>query len=117
MPHDLKTLDQISNTFWDLIALAQTNRTSFRSALQGMSRDELYRFYWTYRFAAGVLKFEPYVNHFDPDLSDDGIEDVCLWVVGKGKEYYTGIINDPEHTPCDVEEPAPEISRSEVGGG
>jgi len=61
------------------------------------------RVYWTYEKTAAVLKDEPYVDHMSAELSEDGVDDVAMWVVAQGKEEYERIIADPRLTPRRVE--------------
>lgn len=97
-----KSLDYISEGFWELIALAHQDRDQFRARVKEMSREELSDFYWTYENAAAQLKGPPYVDYMSPDLSEDNIDDVAMSVVGQGEEYYAKILNNPELTPYDV---------------
>jgi hypothetical protein len=103
---DPTILDEIPDSFWKLIALAKRDEDAYRAKLEKMKQDELVRFYHTFESAAALLKWEPYVDHLDPKLSEDGVDDVARWVVEQGKEYYTRVVNDPEKLPSGPKTPA-----------
>ena len=97
--------------FWELIELGRRNPDQFRSRVKAMTREELIDFYWGYENAAAEVKDDPFVEHMLPDLSEDGIDDVALWLVGQGKERYENVLQNPALTPPDVpdDDDSPEI--------
>lgn len=101
-PHD------IPDHFWSVLAIAKQALDGYKDMLNTMTKEELYKFYWTYRYAMGVLKVAPYVNYLNPGLSGDGTEDVCMWIVAQGKDYYLSIIDEPKKMPFDVDDPDPD---------
>ena len=99
-------LDSIPNIFWDAIVLAQQDYERFRTLLKQMNRRELIRFYWNYREAAAQFKWELYTDvllSVMSELSEDTLDDICNWIVGKGKEYYTQIFYNPELMPNEID--------------
>jgi len=49
-----------------------------------MNRRALIRFFWNYEEAAVEFKDEPYLTYLftaNPALSDNGVDDVCNWIV------------------------------------
>jgi uncharacterized protein DUF4240 len=100
MNSDKPFLDESATDFWELVALSQQDREDFRARVKKMSREELSDFYWTYENAAAELKAEPYVDAMQPGLSESGIDDLAIWIVSQGKDYYEKVLNDPKQTPA-----------------
>jgi hypothetical protein len=106
MSEDASILDEIPDSFWELIDLARRDRAAYRAKLKEMDRDTLVRFYHTFESATMELKDEPYVDHMNPELSEDGVDDVANWVVEQGKEHYARVINNPASVPFELDDPA-----------
>ncbi|MEQ8998982.1 MAG: hypothetical protein RID53_20970 [Coleofasciculus sp. B1-GNL1-01] len=97
------TPENIPDGFWEAIALARNDYEQFVELLQKMNRGTLIRFCWNYEEAAAYFKAEPYLNYVDPALSEDGIDDLCKSIVGKGKDYYIQVVKNPKLMPSDID--------------
>lgn len=94
-----------TDEMWRAVEVARESHARFLGLLKKMSREELFRFYWGYRGAAGELRDAPYTDYMDQALSEDGIEEIAHWVVAQGKEAYDGVIANPEQLPQRAPEP------------
>lgn len=94
--------DSIPGEFWELIELARDDRDRYRARLRELDEGSLIRWYWTFDRLAGWLRDRPYTDHMDPRLSGDGIDDVAVWVVARGRETYFEVIDHPELVPAKV---------------
>ena len=91
--------EDVPADFWELIALARSDREQYRSRVKEMSREQLIDFYWAYENLAAEIKSEKHVRHMDPGFSEDSIDNLAFWVVAQGEEFYTDVLNNPERTP------------------
>jgi hypothetical protein len=98
--------DSIPDEFWRAIEEARQDRMKFREILQKMNRGNILRFYWTYAELAIRIRTKRFSQHADPDLSEDGMDELANWVVAQGRDYYRNIILHPEKIPA---------SKSDVG--
>ncbi|MGQ0773197.1 MAG: DUF4240 domain-containing protein [Pseudonocardiales bacterium] len=67
--------------------------------LATMPEEELVDFYWTYEQAAADLKDEDFRTYLDPELTEDGIDDLAQWIVAQGLNYYEKVMLDPSKIP------------------
>ena len=79
--------NEISEWFWDIILRAARSKLKLRSILEGLTREEIYKFQDEFLDARTELTDETFVIHIDPDESEDGTADIADWVVSQGKEY------------------------------
>jgi len=88
----------VSDQFWDVIQRANKDPDLFRSILDELSDDELYRFALEFMYTSDALQQEPYTDHIYPgkDVSEDAIADMSYWVVSQGKGFYLTVWNQPE---------------------
>ena len=93
---------RVSDWFWDIIAQAEGSRTKLIAILMQFDYDQLNRFEYEYSYAAGYLQNKRFVEHMD-GKSNDSVDDLTRWIVGKGKEFYMDVWNHPEHTPASEE--------------
>jgi len=91
--------NNIPDWFWEIIARAQNSRKKLKDILMMFDYDQLKRFHIEYQRAAGYLAEERFVEHMDGQ-SEDNVEVVTRYIVGRGKEYYMDVWNHPEHTPA-----------------
>lgn len=70
-----------------------------------MSRADLLSFIWTFEEIAAEFKYEPYTNYVSQSLSEDGIDDLAMWVVEQGKTYTYQIFDNPSQIPARVDHP------------
>ncbi|MDR0229956.1 MAG: DUF4240 domain-containing protein [Flavobacteriaceae bacterium] len=88
--------------FWNIIQQAQQNRAKLNTFLLSLNKEEIIRFQDIFLDFAIELQDEPYTGFMEE--SEDGIEDISHWVVSKGKDYYTHILQHPEDIPFNVED-------------
>lgn len=108
-PEPLFTADDLSPEFWNLIAIARRDRDHFHELVKDMERDEMVQFCRDYDRAASELYAECFLEHVDPDLSEDDIHDLSFWVVAQGKEHYSHVLDNPEAMPYQVDSDDPMI--------
>ena len=98
--------------FWALVTLANEDFDAFTKTLERMDRGALIAFAWKFEQLAGILYDDEYLQHlnFENELSEDYLEDLCGWIVGKGKVFYEDIINHPEKMPTELDDTEPGIS-------
>ncbi|OBY76288.1 ferredoxin [Paenibacillus sp. KS1] len=94
--------DIVSDWFWDIIMNADQNTDKLREILREMDQENIVKFQEQFLDAASVLQEEPFLDYMEE--SEDGIEDVSYLVVGRGKKYYTEILNNPEKIPSAAED-------------
>jgi hypothetical protein len=93
--------DNTSSWFWDIIAEVREDDDSLRKKLQTMSRDEIAGFYQEFIEASTELQYPPYTDNLQ-GKSEDAIADIAEYVVSKGKDYYSTILNCPDRIPSAV---------------
>lgn len=84
--------------FWTLVALADSDFDAFCARLEAMDGPGLTGFAWAFEEKAGVLWDVRY--HHDR-FSEDDLEDLCGWVVGRGRAFYEDIVAHPERMPTE----------------
>jgi hypothetical protein len=94
--------EPVSHEFWSLVDLARDDREAYRARLRQLDETELVRWYWTFDRLAGWLRDSPYVEHMDPGLMGDDVDDVAQWVVAQGRDAYFDVIDHPDHVPKEV---------------
>ena len=101
--------NEISEWFWDIILRAARSKLKLRSILEGLTREEIYKFQDEFLDARTELTDETFVIHIDPDESENGTADIADWVVSQGKEYFEEVLKDPRKIPYQVAMDNPEI--------
>ncbi len=104
--------ESIPDEFWEFIAVARQDYQRFRRLVKQMNRRELIHFCWYFDDAAAQFKGYPYSDiHYSAVLypSEDGLDDICNWIVGQGKEYYTQVFNHPELMPTEIGNSDPSV--------
>jgi hypothetical protein len=97
---ETKFPDSIPDDFWQIIEEAGQDRSKFRELLKTMNRGKINRLYWTYEELANRIRIEPYRQHADPDLSEDGMAALANWIVAQGRDYYRNILEHPKEIPA-----------------
>lgn len=87
--------------FWEVIAQAQKSPAKLHKLLLKRSEDEIYKFQGEFIQAAADLRDNPFIEFMEQ--SEDGVEDISLWVVSQGKEYYLNVVRNPESIPYSSE--------------
>ena len=103
---------EIPETFWQQIDLARESRERFREKVRQMDREALIDFCRAYDKAAAELYVEPFLDYIDPALSEDGIDELCRWVVAQGRAYYAKVLADPKAIPYRVDSNDPVLGFS-----
>jgi hypothetical protein len=96
-------LDPVSPWFWDIVERAARNKQKLREILMGMEREEIRRFQREFVEAAVELTDEPFLEHMDPDESEDGAQDISNYVVSQGRERYLHVLQNPSAIPKHVD--------------
>jgi hypothetical protein len=96
-------LAEIPDTFWELVDLGREDRERFRERVRQMDPEVMIDFCRTCDKASAELYGEPYLDLVDPALSEDGVNDLCEWVVMQGRAYYAKILADPASIPYRVD--------------
>ncbi len=89
----------VSPEFWELLEIACKDRTEFSLRMMKISREHLLQFIWTFGELAAEFKYEPYNKHFSPELSEDGIDDLAMWVIEQGRDYIYAVEKVPSIIP------------------
>jgi hypothetical protein len=93
------------NNFWNLVGEANRDLDQFRKILNSMDKNELKEFVWMFRDKIEDLgddaHMDAVLNGVD-NITEDALEDLLGWIVGKGKKYYLNIIKNPEETPSSI---------------
>jgi hypothetical protein len=93
--------DQVPDEFWDVIEACEQDPTRLREILDDANRGTLLRFGWNYEEAAAHLK----PLFFDSGLSEDGIHELCNWIVAQGRDFYRRAWDDPGVVPIPKDDP------------
>jgi hypothetical protein len=93
--------DNTSSWFWDIIAEVREDDDFLRKKLNPMSRDEIAEFYREFTEASTELQCPPYTDSLQ-GKSEDTIADIAEYVVSKGKDYYSAILDHPDRIPTAV---------------
>ena len=105
-------LDYAPRSFWEMVALARRDQEQFIETLGNMNREALIEFIWTFEEVAAEFKYEPYTDHVSSDLSEDGIDDVSIWVVEQGRDYAYEVYDVPSRMPKRVDHPIGFLSKA-----
>jgi hypothetical protein len=97
---------RLSDRFWDLIDLSRRDWEAFELALSALDQRERVQLVWTYEAAVSVLRTPEHDSHAAPDLVEDGLHELAIWIVAQGRATYMDILEHPEHMPSDAPEPA-----------
>ena len=97
MTEDMQLPDDV---FWKLITKANRSLEALTKALEGLSREELIGFAWKFEYLAGQLDDEKY---HAGQYSEDELEDLTSWIVGRGRKYYETVLHNPEKMPEEVD--------------
>lgn len=84
--------------FWALVALADSDFDAFSERLRAMDRASLIGFAWAFEEKAGLL-WDP--RYHRNRFSEDDLEDLSGWIVGRGRAFYEDILAHPERMPAD----------------
>lgn len=101
------------NEFWPLIDEANKDFKRFCLRLETMDKSELEAFVWRFEDLAEVFCDDDYLDCIvdsEESISDDALEDLCGWIVGRGKEIYAKAVEDPETMPTRIDDDAPGIA-------
>ena len=101
--------EYISSWFWNIIAQAGGSRDNLRAILMRLGRDKVYRFQEEFVRASVELTDDALLRYIVPGESEDGVTDICHWVVSQGKQYYESVWADPQSIPRHVEGRSSEI--------
>ena len=94
------------NRFWDLVSLASKDVKDFERSVQELSQEDMIAFVWKFDELAGEISDATYYSRF---ISEDHLEDLCAYVIGKGREFYQKVRCDPNFMPDDVDYSKPGI--------
>ena len=99
--------------FWSLIDVVNHDFDHFRDQLNTMDKNELKEFVWMFKDKAEEICEDDYLDYILEDIesiTEDALEDLSGWVVGKGKEYYFNILNNPTDMPSQISDETPGIN-------
>lgn len=83
----------ISNRFWNLMDECKPSLKKLECALEALDKEELENYYGLYRiFCERICDY----SEGPAGLSEDGAEDLCIWVVSQGFEFWQTVINKGE---------------------
>ena len=95
---------ELSQWFWEIVDRAQKSRDQLREILMQLTSEELGRFQDEFEEAAVALTEEPIVDYTDRELTEDGMEDLTMWVVSQGSAFYYSVWEDPARMPATIPE-------------
>lgn len=90
----------MTDEFWNAIDLANEDFDKFILLIKDMNKGELIRFYWGYQEASLEIMDDPWygiIQSMEFMPSEDGLRDLCDWIVEQGEEFYTRIRENPEN--------------------
>ncbi|MFE2109445.1 hypothetical protein ACFXAF_26790 [Kitasatospora sp. NPDC059463] len=89
--------EHIPDRFWDALEAARPHLSALEAWLGSQPREVLEEFALAYECAAGALAdFSEGVRVDGDAWSEDGTEDLCLWVVGQGRGLWRSVLaGDP----------------------
>lgn len=95
--------------FWALIDLGRRNPDELERTIAAMSESELVQFHWCFEERTAGLKDEEFIVHLGFPRSEDYIDDVAQWIVGRGLRHYEEVMMVPskiaDELPIDVVPP------------
>jgi hypothetical protein len=89
------TGDRISDWFWSIIDKLGRSSDDAESLLRDFTDEQLLRFALEHKVASNSLYDDRHVIAM-PFQSEDDIVDICYWVVGQGKEFYSMALSNPK---------------------
>jgi hypothetical protein len=96
---DFCNIKEIPQWFWDIIEKGARDEEKILTILREQTIEYLYSFQKIMLRAISFLNADVFLEHMDPELSEDGIHDIVWWVVSQGKGYYLYIWEHPEQIP------------------
>lgn len=105
-------LDYLPSKFWTWIDSASTDFDTFVESLATVDKAELLEFIWSYEEASAEFKDDRFHEFFDEGLSEDGIDDLAMWVIEQGKDKVHSIFDHPEKIPSRVDSPRGALSKA-----
>ena len=95
--------DVDENLFWLMIELALTDEAAFIKRIEAFDRKALIWFYWHYESLESELGQEKFLKFTNPSYSEDSRDDLWREVVGKGKQFYSSVMKNPELLPTETD--------------
>lgn len=93
-------LDQ--EKFWQLIDLAQKDKTAFERALEQLRPEDLIAFYWEIDALRNQLADTRFKRYLHASVTKDWESWMSFtdWLLGSGRERVEGILQDPSQMPA-----------------
>jgi hypothetical protein len=94
---------------WSLIEDARADFDGFQATLRQLAQRDLEDFYWIFYELAGDLtegECLDQVVEAEESISEDALEDLCGWIVAKGRDTYAGVLRDPASIPTSIDDDA-----------
>jgi hypothetical protein len=104
------------NRFWELIDVGLAKPDELERMIAVLPEPELVQFYWCYRDVAADLTKPEFTAHLEAPRTEDYVDDVAQWIVGRGLDYYEDIMMDPSKIAADLPakvQPPPWLSIAE----
>lgn len=99
--------------FWSLVQEANENLYRFIEKLKKIEKKDLQEFIWRFQDLAGDIADDEYLDFIveaEEQVTDDQLEDLCGWIVGKGETVYNRVLDNPETIPTKIDDDAPGIT-------
>jgi Protein of unknown function (DUF4240) len=109
----MKPTSKTQVDFWQLVATANKDFELFCTKLKSMSKGELEEFVWKFSDLAEVCADDEYLSGIlaeSEGMSEDSLEDLFGWIVGKGEEFYKKILKNPDQVPKAINDDTPGIA-------
>lgn len=99
--------------FWQLINAANQDFDGFCDRLNTMSKQDLKEFVWLFKDKAGELADDRFLDCIldnRDSITEDALEDLSGWIVGKGENFYKSVLESPEKIPAEINDDSPGIT-------
>lgn len=96
---DYYELAKLPDWFWDIIEAGAKNEETMLKVFLEQTLQRLFEFHHFFKYVAGSLTADAFLEHISKEESEDGLADLTSWVVSQGKEYYLDIWEHPEKIP------------------
>ncbi|MEU9763896.1 hypothetical protein [Streptomyces sp. NPDC047985] len=86
-------LGHIPDWFWQVLDATRPRLSALEARLESQSRENLEAFALAYLDAAdSLIDFSEGVNVDGEVWSEDSTQDLCMWVVGQGRGFWSSVV-------------------------
>ncbi len=96
--------EDLPDVFWDTLKQAKKNPEKLAQILTSLTKREVIEFMNHFVEAMANLDDEPFVSIINSQTTEDTFEELRIWVVSQGLQFYSEIWLDPKVFPKSLSE-------------